>query len=684
MQGKYFIITYGCQMNKADSERIAVALERKGYKEAPKKDGADLILVNMCSVRQSAVDRVYGLLHKFKTLKNKKPKLKTILTGCILKKDRQKFAKGFDQILKFKDLLKYSPTRAATKGKEKDFSSLTKYREKSMAFVPISNGCNNFCSYCVVPFVRGPLVCRDHKEILKEVENAVKNGFKEIWLLGQNVNDYQSPTRAAAKGEEEDISSSPTNPKINFAKLLKMTDDIPGDFKILFTSPHPSNFSDELIDTLVNCKKFGKYINLPVQSGDDKILRKMNRNYSVKEYKNLVKKIRAKITPVKLSTDAIVGFPGETKKQFRNTVKLFKKNKFDWAYISKYSPRSGTAAFKMKDSVPLIEKKKREKILREIIQQYAEKPNDIKPGVSPLKKLIVILGPTASGKSELAVRLAKKFNGEVISADSRQVYKGMDIGTGKITKKEMQNISHYLLDVASPKRRFTVVQYKKLAIKTINKIFKKGKIPILCGGTGFYIQAVLDGIVIPEVKPDWRLRSNLEQLSTDELFNRLKKLDPKRAKTIDKNNRRRLIRALEIVIKTKKPVPVSKKNPLPYPVLMLGIKKEKEELKKLINKRLLRRLKGEGMIEEVKKLRKAGIFWKRLEEFGLEYRFIAQYLQKKLEYDEMINLLQKEIEHFAKRQLTWFKKDDRIHWFKNYKKAEKLTKAFLEKIRRGN
>ena len=648
-------------MNKADSERMAVALERKGYKEAPKKDGADLILVNMCSVRQSAVDRVYGLFPKFKTLKNKKPKLKTILTGCILKKDRQKFAKGFDQILKFKDLLKYQP----------------KYREKSMAFVPISNGCNNFCSYCVVPFVRGPLVCRDHKEILKEVENAVKNGFKEIWLLGQNVNDYQSPTRAATKGEEEDISSSPTNPKINFAKLLKMIDDIPGDFKILFTSPHPSNFSDELIDTLANCEKFGKYINLPVQSGDDKILRKMNRNYSVKEYKNLVKKIRTKITPVKISTDAIVGFPGETKKQFRNTVKLFKKNKFDWAYISKYSPRSGTAAFKMKDSVPLIEKKKREKILREIIQQYAEKPNDLKPGVSPLKKLIVILGPTASGKSELAVRLAKKFNGEVISADSRQVYKGMDIGTGKITKKEMQNIPHHLLNVTSPKRRFSVAQYRKLALKAIDKIFKKNKVPILCGGTGFYLQVVIDGIIIPKLKPDWRLRSNLEQLSTEELFNRLKKLDPKRAKTIDKNNRRRLIRALEIVIKTKKPVPSLKKNPLPYPVLMLGIKKEKEELKNLIKKRFFKWLR-QGFLKEVKKMRESGLSWKKIEDFGIHYRTAALYLQGKINDLEFIEKSLLELQNYTKRQMTWFKKDKRIILVKNQKEAEKLIKAFLK------
>jgi len=292
------------------------------------------------------------------------------------------------------------------------------------------------------------------------------------------------------------------------------------------------------------------------------------------------------------------------------------------------------------------------------------------------KKLIVILGPTASGKSELAIKLAKKLNGEVVSADSRQVYKGMDIGTGKITKKEMKGIPHYLLDVALPKKRFTVVQYRKLTVKAINKIFKKKKVPVLCGGTGFYIQAVVDGIIIPEVSPDWRLRLNLNKFQTEALFNKLKKLDPKRAKIIDKNNRRRLIRALEIVIKTKKPVPTLKKNPLPYPVLMIGIKKEPEVLKKIIEKRLLKRFR-QGMIKEVKKLHKSGISWKRLEEFGLEYKWIARYLQKKVNYEEMVEKLKKDIEHFAKRQMTWFKRDKRIKWVKNYQEAEKLIKKFL-------
>lgn len=329
------------------------------------------------------------------------------------------------------------------------------------------------------------------------------------------------------------------------------------------------------------------------------------------------------------------------------------------------------------------------------------------------RKLIVVLGPTASGKSKMAVRLAKKLDGEIISADSRQVYKGMDIGTGKVPRDQISNfqfppgrlltqsagqaiskqilnpkfqiqkqpyfykrIEHHLLDVASPKRKFTVVQYRKLALEAITKIFKKGKTPILCGGTGFYIQTVVDGLSIPQVSPDWKLRKKLEKKSTDELYSLLKKLDFRRAKIIERKNKRRLIRAIEIVTKTKKPIPSLKREPLPYPVLFIGIKKKKDGLKRLIKKRLLIRLKG-GMIAEVKKLKKSGLSWKRLEELGLEYKYVAQYLQGKLKYQEMIEKLEKEINNFAKRQITWFKRNGRIHWVKNQKGADVLVKNFL-------
>jgi tRNA dimethylallyltransferase len=291
------------------------------------------------------------------------------------------------------------------------------------------------------------------------------------------------------------------------------------------------------------------------------------------------------------------------------------------------------------------------------------------------QKIIVILGPTASGKSDLAVNLALKYNGEIISADSRQIYKGMDIGTGKITKKEMQGIPHYLLDIASPKTQLSVAHFQKQAQSAIKKILAKDKTPIICGGTGLYIDAVIDNQIFPSVKPDFKLRKKLEKLTTKELFTKLKKLDPNRAKSIDKNNPRRLIRALEIVMISKKPVPKIQKH-RDYEVLKLGVKREQKQLNELIWKRLIKRLNAK-MINEVKKLKKSGVSFKRLYDFGLEYRWIGLYLEKKITKEQMIQSLYKAIRDFSKRQMTWFKRDSEIHWIKNQKQAESLIKNFL-------
>ncbi len=290
-------------------------------------------------------------------------------------------------------------------------------------------------------------------------------------------------------------------------------------------------------------------------------------------------------------------------------------------------------------------------------------------------KIVVIIGPTASGKSDLAVSLAKKFDGEIISADSRQVYRGMNIGTGKIKEEETGRISHYLLDVADPQEKFSVAKYKNLAEKKIEEIINKKKLPIICGGTAFYVKAVADGIVVPEVAPDWKLRKKLENLETEELFDRLKKIDKERAKKIDEKNRRRLIRAIEIVDKTKKPVQKTKLEQK-YEPLFVGIYVEREILYEKIEKRLDQRIE-EGMIEEVKSLNKGGVSWERLESFGLEYRWIARYLQDKVDYNEMRDNLLTDIKKFSKRQMTWWKNDKRINWIKNYKEAEKLIKNTL-------
>ncbi len=274
-------------------------------------------------------------------------------------------------------------------------------------------------------------------------------------------------------------------------------------------------------------------------------------------------------------------------------------------------------------------------------------------------KILVVLGPTASGKSDLAVSLAKKLSGEVISADSRQVYTGLNIGSGKITKREMRGIPHYLLDVKDPKKIFTVSNFKQLAEKAIKEILKKGKLPIVCGGTGFYIDALVKNITLPEVPPNSKLRKSLEKFSTEELFQKLKKLDTRRAKEIDSKNRVRLVRAIEIA-EALGNIPKAKET-TPFDTTYIGILWNDEDLRARINQRLQKRLK-QGMIKEVTNLHNKGLSWKRLEDLGLEYRYIAEYLQKKITREEMIALLQNKIWQYAKRQMTWFKRNKKIVW----------------------
>ncbi len=279
---------------------------------------------------------------------------------------------------------------------------------------------------------------------------------------------------------------------------------------------------------------------------------------------------------------------------------------------------------------------------------------------SKLPKILAIVGPTASGKSALAVNLAKTFNGEVISADSRQVYVGLDIGTGKITTKEMFGIPHHLLDVADPKKQFTVSDYKKLADQAIADVLARGKLPILCGGTGFYIEAVAKNVLLPDVPVNPDLRKKLSKKTAAQLFTILKKLDPKRAEAVGRYNGVRLIRAIEIA-KTLGKVPPVTAQPK-YHVITIGLKVEKEKLKKKIHNRLISRIKN-GMISEAKKLHQKGLSWKRMNELGLEYRALALHLTGKLTEQQLIETLDRQIYQYARRQTQWFKRDKSIIWF---------------------
>ncbi|MFH1367432.1 MAG: tRNA (adenosine(37)-N6)-dimethylallyltransferase MiaA [Patescibacteria group bacterium] len=295
--------------------------------------------------------------------------------------------------------------------------------------------------------------------------------------------------------------------------------------------------------------------------------------------------------------------------------------------------------------------------------------------LSNKEKLIIILGPTASGKSALGIELAKKFNGLIISADSRQVYKGMNLGTAKVTKKEMKGIPHFLLDVISPKNQYSAAQFRKDALKVINKYQNRNNIFVV-GGSPFYIESLVSLKETFDIPPNYKLRKKLGKLSVKKLFNQIKKFDPQKAKIIDKNNPRRLIRAIEIA-KAGLPKRIDKKTN--FEVLKIGLSLPRQKLYEKIDRRVDLRLK-KGMIDEVKKLRRQGLTWKRLDAFGLEYRFIARHLKGEISKQEMIQQLKYAIHDFTRRQLTWFRKDKNIHWIKNKNQAKKLIKIFLTTV----
>ncbi len=357
-------------MNKSDSERIASLLDNLGFSETLDEKEADLVLINTCSVRQTAEDRVYGQVRNLAKLKEKNSDLIIAVTGCMPGRDKDgklrkklKEADLFFSIEQLNQLPKWiSELRPDILIDQIDLDNYLRLKPKLKTnfsvFVPIMTGCNNFCSYCVVPYARGREYSRPAKEVLDEIKKLVKNGCIEIILLGQNVNAYNP---------EDDFSKD--NPyKKPFAALLWEINQIDGVRRIHFTAPHPKDMSDDVIDALA-LPKHVNYLHLPVQSGDDKVLKSMNRNYTAKDYLKLIKKIREKKPDIAIGTDIIVGFSGETEEEFNNTVELYKKCDFDISYTAMYSPRSGTKAFEYEDDVSYKEKKRRWNVLQKLMEE---------------------------------------------------------------------------------------------------------------------------------------------------------------------------------------------------------------------------------------------------------------------------------------------------------------------------
>lgn len=337
-KNKLYLKTFGCAQNESDSERIKTYYQERGYELVENWKEADLVVINSCVIRESAENRVYGLIDKIRKAEsasaNASARRRIILTGCLVPISK-KTIKGVDEMLPIKKIsFKVEPLRD----------------KKRAALITISSGCNNYCSYCIVPYARGKEISRKMETILKEVDGAIKKGFEEVVLIGQNVNSYQ-----------------PSFPKLLEEVAKKNLK------KVSFISSNPWDFSDELIEVIAKYSNIDRLLHLPFQSGDDEVLKNMNRGYTKQEYLDLVEKIKSKVPGVKFSTDIIIGFPGEDEVAFQNTVDVCKKVGFDIAYLNKYSPRRGTVSAKLyKDEIPMSEKKRRWNILNDLVNKKEE------------------------------------------------------------------------------------------------------------------------------------------------------------------------------------------------------------------------------------------------------------------------------------------------------------------------
>ena len=361
-------------MNLSDSERVISVLDKSGYEWTDNEEEAGLIGILACSVRQKAIDKVYSRIYKWNKWKNHK-NLVTFISGCILPSDHEKFLKLFDITFQMKDLPKLpemisqygitTPTHLKVgidphnENIEEFWNVKPNYKSDFEAFIPVQNGCDKFCTFCAVPYTRGREVSRPSKDIIAEVALLVAQGYKSITLLGQNVNSYGLDK----KGDE-----------ISFAKLLEEIGELGNrmkkEFWVYFTSPHPRDMNDDVIEVIAKYKVLGKQIHLPMQSGDDKVLMRMNRKHNMEKYRHIVETIRRVIPQATLFTDIIVGFTGETDEQFENTRRAMEEFKFNMSYTAMYSPRPGATSHRWDDDIPHDEKKRRLHVLTEELRKH--------------------------------------------------------------------------------------------------------------------------------------------------------------------------------------------------------------------------------------------------------------------------------------------------------------------------
>ncbi|WP_430814887.1 tRNA (N6-isopentenyl adenosine(37)-C2)-methylthiotransferase MiaB [Carboxylicivirga sp. RSCT41] len=442
---KYHLVTLGCQMNQSDSERVKRVLDGMGAQWTDHEEEANIIGILACSVRQKAIDKVYSKIALWNKRKAKH-NLITFISGCVLPADRKKFLKLFDIVFAMRELpqlpqmlSQYGITTPAALERDnlnpKEEMSFfwqvkPKYNSSFEAFIPIQNGCDKFCSFCAVPYTRGREVSRPSVEIIDEVRSLVEKGYKSITLLGQNVNSYGLDKKGA---------------EISFARLLeeigKIGETSKHVFWVYFTSPHPRDMGRDVIEVIARYKCLGKQIHLPLQSGDDKVLIKMNRKHSVKKYRETVTAIRELIPQATLFTDIIVGFSGETEEQFQNTRKALKEFEYNMAYIAMYSKRPGAASYSWPDDVDLTIKKQRLALLSDDLAEVSGAYN-----ANLLDKVVQVLVRDTDRKSGyLSSQTEGKITVRFASEDRSLIGKIVNV---KITSASNFSVEGELVEVS--------------------------------------------------------------------------------------------------------------------------------------------------------------------------------------------------------------------------------------------
>jgi tRNA-2-methylthio-N6-dimethylallyladenosine synthase len=379
---KYFLLPFGCQMNLSDTERVRTVLQQMGYESTDNEEEANLLGIVACSVRQKGIDKVYGRIEKWNAMKNRKSVI-TFVSGCILPADRVRFLKLFDLVFTMNELPQLpemirqygvvTPMKEVNPSANMEpFWEINPMRASNFeAYIPIQNGCNNFCTYCAVPYTRGREVSRPSEEILKEVKELVEKDYKSITLLGQNVNSYGLDK----KGSE-----------INFAELLRRIGEYGKasgkEFWVYYTAPHPRDMEDEIIEVMAQYDCLAKQIHIPIQSGDDVMLQRMNRHHNMERYRHIIQTIRRVLPTATIFTDIIVGFTHESEEEFENTRKAMEEFKYNMAYIAQYSVREGAVASRWEDDVPKEVKRQRYHRLTEELMKHSLVYNQVLVGAT--------------------------------------------------------------------------------------------------------------------------------------------------------------------------------------------------------------------------------------------------------------------------------------------------------------